>query len=115
MIIRVVKLRREKKILLESGGDEELGRAIRCHGNFVESVSIAIIIPIILFFDKEFVIFSFFALVLLCIGRYIHSEALKNVDEDIQLRRRGMYLSRHSNNVSLIGVAFYIVHIVMSF
>ena len=79
LIVRVVKIRREKKILLESGGDEELTRAIRCHGNFVESVSLAIIIPIILFFEKEFVIFSFLALVLLCIGRYIHSEGLKAV------------------------------------
>ena len=65
LILRVVKLRREKKILLESGGDEELTRAIRCHGNFVESVSLAVIIPIILFFENEFVIFSFLALVLL--------------------------------------------------
>ena len=115
LILRVVKLRREKKISLESGGDEELARAIRCHGNFIESVSIAVIIPIILFFEKEFVIFSFLALVLLCIGRHIHSEGLKNVDEDIQYRRRGMYFSRYSNNVSLIGVVFYIAHIVMSF
>ncbi|MEC7875362.1 MAG: MAPEG family protein [Pseudomonadota bacterium] len=115
LILRVVKLRREKKISLESGGDEELARAIRCHGNFIESVSIAVIIPIILFFEKEFVIFSFLALVLLCIGRYTHSEGLKNVDEDIQYRRRGMYFSRYSNYVSLVGVAFYIAHIVMSF
>ena len=48
LILRVVKLRREKKILLESDGDEELTRAIRCHGNFVENVSIGVIIPIIL-------------------------------------------------------------------
>ena len=115
LILRVVKLRREKKILLESDGDEELTRAIRCHGNFVESVSIGVIIPIILFFERELIIFSFLALVLLCIGRYIHSEGLKNIDENIQYRRRGMYLSRYSNYVSLVGVGFYIVHIVMSF
>ena len=115
LILRVVKLRREKKILLESNGDEELTRAIRCHGNFVENVSIGVIIPIILFFERELIIFSFLALVLLCIGRYIHSEGLKNIDENIQYRRRGMYLSRYSNYVSLVGVGFYIVHIVMSF
>ncbi len=115
LIVRVVKLRREKKILLESNGDEELTRAIRCHGNFIESVSLAVIIPIILFFEKEFVIFSFLALVLLCIGRYIHSEGLKNIDEDLQYRRRGMYFSRYSNYVSLVGVVFYITHIAMSF
>ena len=115
LIVRVVKLRREKKILLESNGDEELTRAIRCHGNFIESVSLAVIIPIILFFEKEFVIFSFLALVLLCIGRYIHSEGLKNIDEDLQYRRRGMYFSRYSNYVSLVGVVFYIAHIAMSF
>ena len=115
LIVRVVKLRREKKILLESNGDEELTRAIRCHGNFIESVSLAVIIPIILFFEKEFVIFSFLALVLLCIGRYIHSEGLKNIDEDLQYRRRGMYFSRYSNYVSLVGIVFYIAHIAMSF
>ena len=115
LILRVVKLRREKKILLESDGDEELTRAIRCHGNFVENVSIGVIIPIILFFERELIVFSFLALVLLCIGRYIHSEGLKNIDENIQYRRRGMYLSRYSNYVSLVGVGFYIVHIAMSF
>ncbi len=57
LILRVIQLRREKKILLESGGDEELARAIRCHGNFVESISLAVIIPIILFFQKELVVF----------------------------------------------------------
>ena len=69
----------------------------------------------LVFFENEFVIFSFLALVLLCIGRYTHSEGLKNIDEDIQYRRRGMYFSRYSNYVSLVGVAFYIAHIVMSF
>ena len=114
LIIRVVKIRREKKILLESGGDEELVRAIRCHGNFTESVPIAAIIPIILFFHRELVVFSFLALGLLCIGRYIHSEGLKNLDEDLKFRRRGMFFTRYSNVVSLIGISFYVVHIVMS-
>ena len=115
LILRIVKIRREKKILLESGGDEELSRAIRCHGNFIESVSMAIIIPIILFFQKELVVFGFLALILLCIGRYIHSEGLKNINEDIQYRRRGMYFTRYCNIVSLIGITFYIVHIIMSY
>ena len=114
LILRVVRIRREKKILLESGGDEELARAIRCHGNFTESVPIAVIIPIILFFQKELAVFSFVALVLLCIGRYIHSEGLKNLDEDLKYRRRGMYFTRYANIVSLIGISFYVVHIVMS-
>ena len=115
LIIRVVKLRREKKIILGSGGDEELIRAIRCHGNFIESVSITIIIPIILFFQKEFVVFSFVALFLLSIGRFIHSEGLKKVDENLDYRRRGMYFSRYANVVSLIGITLYILHIAMSF
>ena len=115
LILRVVKFRREKKIILGTGDDEELIRAIRCHGNFVECVSIGIIIPIILFFQKEFVVFSFVALVLLCIGRYFHSEGLKNVDENLDLRRKGMYFSyRYANIVSLTGVALYILHIIMS-
>ena len=95
LILRVVKFRREKKI--------------------IECVSIGIIIPIILFFQKEFVVFSFVALVLLCIGRYFHSEGLKNVDENLDLRRKGMYFSyRYANIVSLTGVALYILHIIMS-
>ena len=72
------------------------------------------IIPIILFFQKELAVFSFVALVLLCIGRYIHSEGLKNLDEDLRYRRRGMYFTRYANIVSLIGISFYVVHIVMS-
>lgn len=40
--IRVTVLRARKKINLSDGGDEQLGRAIRVQGNFVEYVPIAL-------------------------------------------------------------------------
>ena len=40
--IRVTMLRARKKVTLFDGGDEQLGRAIRVQGNFIEYVPIAL-------------------------------------------------------------------------
>ena len=105
---RVVALRRSKKIFIGFGNDEELHRSIRCHANFVENVPIAMILPIILYFSS-LVIFSFVAGLLLAIGRYIHSEALRKTDEPSGRRRLGMRMTIYSHYVSIAGIIFYIV------
>ena len=105
---RVVALRRSKKIFIGFGNDEELHRSIRCHANFVENVPIAMILPVILYFH-DLVMFSFAAGLLLAIGRYVHSEALKKTSEPQGRRRLGMRMTVYSHYVSIAGVIFYIV------
>ena len=105
---RVVALRRSKKISIGFGNDEELHRAIRCHANFVENVSMAMILPIILYFSG-LVIFSFAAGLLLATGRCIHSEAVKETDEPQGRRRLGMRMTMFSHYASVAGVIFYII------
>ena len=43
----VVKLRRGKKVSIGDGGDDELARRIRVHGNFIETVPITLILMMI--------------------------------------------------------------------
>ena len=47
LILRVVKIRRSEKVSLGDGGHEALQRRIRAHGNFVETVPMALILMII--------------------------------------------------------------------
>lgn len=48
LIVGVVRLRRKHRVSLGDGGQDELEKAIRAHGNFVEVVPLALIIMFIL-------------------------------------------------------------------
>ena len=47
LTLRVVKVRRSQKVSLGDGGQEELLRKMRTHGNFVETVPMALILMLI--------------------------------------------------------------------
>lgn len=47
LTLRVVKMRHVKKVSLGDGGQEELVRRIRGHGNFTETVPIAVLLMLI--------------------------------------------------------------------
>lgn len=47
LTLDVVKIRRGQKISIGDGGDEALARAARVHGNFIETVPIALILILI--------------------------------------------------------------------
>ena len=47
LILRVVHVRRSKKVSVGDGGHEDLTRRIRAHGNFIETVPMALLLMLI--------------------------------------------------------------------
>ena len=106
----VVKLRRETKCPI-GAKDKRLERAIRAHANFCETVPIAILITLPLYFHNILYI-AFPSLLLLIIGRKIHADAISNINEDTSMRVLGMKLTMYSIRLSLAGILFYILQVI---
>jgi uncharacterized membrane protein YecN with MAPEG domain len=86
----VIGLRRKNKVGLGSGGHEDLERAIRAHGNFVEYVPIGIILIACLELNGGpwwLVAASGIALI---IGRLIHAVGMNTPPPDFSKRVMGM-------------------------
>ena len=106
----VVKLRREEKtpIGLKS---EKLERAVRAHSNFTETVPIALILSLFLFFNNLH-IFSLPSIILLAVGRKIHSDAISDINENVKNRVLGMKLTIRSIVLSSFGILYYISQLI---
>ena len=109
----VVKLRRETKTSL-GYKNENLERAIRAHANFCETVPISIILSLFLYFHN-YLFFAFPSVILLLIGRKIHSDAISNVDEDLDMRVKGMKLTLYSIYLSCLGIIFHLFQMLYYF
>ncbi len=106
LFLNVVKLRREMKVSV-GFNNKKLERAIRAHSNFCETVPFVILISFILYFNN-LLIFSTTSVLILAVGRTIHSKAISDINENILDRRKGMKLTILSLTVGFIGVVFYI-------
>ena len=74
--IRVTVLRAKKKISFFDGGDEELGRAVRVQGNFIEYVPIALALMALIesMGTKSGYVYAYGALLLA--ARFVHAWGL---------------------------------------
>jgi len=106
----VVKLRRETKTSL-GYKNENLERAIRAHANFCETVPICLLLTFILYFNN-LLFFAVPSILMLAIGRKIHSEAISDIKEDVTLRVKGMKLTIWSIKIAGLGIVFYIFQII---
>ena len=106
----VVALRRETKTSIGSK-NKKLDRAIRAHANFCETVPIAILLTMILYFHNLLYI-ALPSLLMPVIGRIIHAKAISNINENINMRVIGMRLTIYSIKVSSFGIIFYILQII---
>ena len=109
----VVKLRRENKQSIGSTRGK-LERAIRAHANFCETVPISIILSLFLYFHN-YLFFAFPSVILLLVGRKIHSDAISNVDEDLDMRVKGMKLTLYSIYLSCLGIIFHLFQMLYYF
>jgi len=93
LTLNVVKIRRGQKISIGDGGDEALARAMRVHGNFIETVPIALILILI----AEFSGGPFWALHAfggaLVLGRILHMIGLSSAQAPGKFRFYGMVLT----------------------
>ncbi len=105
----VVKLRRETKTSL-GYKNKNLERAIRAHANFCETVPICLLLTFILYFNN-LLFFAIPSILILAIGRKIHSRAISDIKEDVTLRVKGMKLTIWSIKIAVLGIIFYVLQI----
>ena len=110
LFMNVVKNRRNTKTSI-GFKNQELERAIRAHANFCETVPLIIILSFILYFNN-LLFFSVSSLIILSIGRTIHSKAISSINEDLAKRRLGMRLTFFSMFVSILGIFYYILTLI---
>ena len=110
LFMNVVKNRRNTKTSI-GFKNQELERAIRAHANFCETVPLIIILSFILYFNN-LLFFSVSSLIILSIGRTIHSKAISSINEDLAKRRLGMRLTFFSMFVAILGIFYYILTLI---
>ena len=106
----VVKIRRETKISI-GHNIKKLERAVRAHGNFCETCPLIIMLNFILYFNN-LLFFAIISLLLLAVGRTIHSFAVSDISEDIDDRRKGMKFTIYSLFTAIIGIIFYMTKLI---
>ncbi len=94
LTLRVARSRMATKTILGDGGDDEMAKRIRAHGNFVETVPIAILLMLI----AELSGAPFWALhivgIALLIGRSMHVVAI--LKSNLKIRAPAMYITAFS-------------------
>lgn len=91
--IQVIKRRRQLRVLLGAGGQQELEWAIRAQGNFAEYVPISLILIACAEFNKtDWRILIVFAIFLLS-GRVLHAYGFLFARDNLDFRVRGMKLT----------------------
>ena len=108
--MNVVKNRRNTKTSI-GFKSQELERAIRAHANFCETVPLIIILSFILYFNN-LLFFSVSTLIILAIGRTIHSKEISSINEDLAKRRLGMRLTVFSMFLAILGISYYILTLI---
>jgi hypothetical protein len=108
LAVRVIRLRRDTKIAIGSGGDARLERTIRVHANFCEYVPISLLL--IAFVEmQENPAWQIHSLALTFLaGRLVHAYGVAQESENIQLRTIGMVMTFGvliASAVSLLGAA----------
>ena len=110
LFMNVVKNRRNTKTSI-GFKNQELERAIRAHANFCETVPLIIILSFILYFNN-LLFFSVSTLIILAIGRTIHSKEISSINEDLAKRRLGMRLTVFSMFLAILGISYYILTLI---
>jgi uncharacterized membrane protein YecN with MAPEG domain len=86
----VIKLRRQNKVGLGNGGNDDLERAIRAQGNFAEYVPLGIILIACLELNGAPWVLVATPGITLIIGRLIHAKGINTPPPDFSKRVLGM-------------------------
>jgi uncharacterized membrane protein YecN with MAPEG domain len=94
LAIRVSSMRGSARVMIGSGDNERLERAIRAHGNCAEYVPFALLLLGFLELQRN----SSYLLHVLCLmliaGRLLHAYAISQVNETMSLRITGTLLTQ---------------------
>src|SRR5262245_32832834 len=87
---RVIRFRRAARISLGDGGDEEMRRRVRVHGNFIEYVPIALILMLLAELQHQSYWLLHLMGALLIVGRLAHAYGVARVPQVMPMRVAGM-------------------------
>lgn len=91
--MQVIKRRRQFRVLIGTGGQQELEWAIRAQANFSEYVPLALVLFACAEYNKtDWKVLSIFAATLIC-GRLIHAYGFLIARENLGFRVKGMMLT----------------------
>lgn len=93
LTFRTVLLRNQLGVLVGSGENRKLARAIRVHSNFAEYVPIALILLYFLELGSETKTWIHIPCMMLLLGRILHAYGVSQVKENIRFRIAGMFLT----------------------
>lgn len=91
--VRTLRLRRRFAVAVGPGGEPELERAIRAHGNFAEYVPIALLLIYFLEIGSEQTLWIHVLGASLLIGRMVHAYGISRVRENLAFRVFGMAIT----------------------
>lgn len=106
---RVITMRRSKKLSLSDGGDTDMRRRIRAHGNAAENIPIGLILLALCEMQGAPVIALHLLGVCLTAGRMLHGIALSRSAPWPIGRIFGMLLTLTMQGVSAVGLVLHSV------
>ncbi|PHQ70624.1 MAG: glutathione metabolism protein [Sneathiella sp.] len=103
---RTIRVRGKAHVPVGDGGNDELQRAIRAHGNFIEYVPITLLL--LMFLEmREVGIYVMIALgAMLLVGRCVHAYGISNPKENYRFRTLGMVLTFITMIVASFGLLY---------
>lgn len=107
--IRIIKLRYKHQISIGSGGNEQLARIIRGHGNFAEYVPIALILMLCAEANQANPMILGGLAVIFVLGRLLHAYAFVFDKMYFKSRFRGMILTFGALILLAVLDIFYLV------
>ena len=110
----VIRFRRENKVSLGGGGVEELERAIRAHGIFVEYVPLGLFLIGALKHNEAPLELVAPLGVLLIAGRYLHAKGINQPPPEFTNRVRGMKLTFAALGMSAIANIAWVAYLLFS-
>lgn len=103
LTVRVVTRRGAVKATLGDGGDVQLQRRIRAHGNFIEFVPLVLILMILLEMQSLSIWLVHLVGICLVVGRLIHCVNISRENESLGGRIAGMLLTMTALGVASIA------------
>ena len=93
LALEVIALRRRHKVSLGDGGNEDIRRAMRAHGNFAEYVPIALLLMALAELNQAPRPLLVALGVALISGRVLHRSGIRHPERAFKNRVRGMQLT----------------------
>ncbi len=93
LTLRTIKIRRRERISLGDGGNVELQRAIRAHGNFCETAPIALILLVLAEASGASSAILHICAIILLAGRTSHAFGISRQNSSFYFRVGGMVLT----------------------